>query len=88
MDPGTHPKMVYMMEHFIKKFNGVHLNKLLDIQGKDFNNLPTIPEHMDENNEESIMCYRKALGTCRGNYNFCHIVGNQFPKEFVVALCD
>ena len=31
MDVETHPEMVYMMEKFVKKFNGVHLNKLLDI---------------------------------------------------------
>ena len=46
MDKETHPEMVYMMEQFIKKFNGVHLNKLLDIQGKDFKNLPRITKRV------------------------------------------
>ena len=35
MDPETHPEMVYMMGKFVKNFNGIHLNKLLDIQGGD-----------------------------------------------------
>ena len=26
MDVATHPEMVYMMENFVKIFNGVHLN--------------------------------------------------------------
>ena len=88
MDPETNAEMVYMMEPFIRKFNGVHLNKFLEIQGKDFKILPTMPKHMDEDNERSVLCYRKALGTCPGNYNFRHIVGNQFPKDFFMALCD
>ena len=67
MDLETNAKIVYMMEPFIKKFNGVYLNKLLDIQGKDYKNLPTMPEHMDGNNERSVLCYQKALGACPGN---------------------
>ena len=35
MDRETHPEMVYMMAKLLKKFNSVHLNKLLDIQGGD-----------------------------------------------------
>ena len=67
MDLETYPEIVYMMEYFIKKFNGVHLNKLLDIQGKDFKNLLTMPNHMDDNNKKSLLCYQKALGACPGN---------------------
>ena len=88
MDSETNTKMVYMMEPFIRKFNGVHLNKILDIQNKDFKNLHTLPKHMDENNKKSLLCYQKALGACPGNCNFRHIAGNQFLEEFVVALCN
>ena len=76
MDKETHPKMVYMMEQFIKKFNEVHLNKLLDIQEKDFKNLPTMPEQMDEDNKKSLLCYQKAPGACPGNCKFHHIASS------------
>ena len=46
------------MESFVKKLNGVHLNKVLDIQEKDFKNLPVLNEHMDERNERFVLCYR------------------------------
>ena len=32
MDPETHPEMAVMMKKIAKKFNGVHLNKLLGCQ--------------------------------------------------------
>ena len=47
MDPEKKPKVVATMGPFLTRFNGVHLNKILDIQGKDFNDLPTMHEHMD-----------------------------------------
>ena len=46
MDPETNAKMVYMMGPFIKKFNGIHLNKLLVIKGKEFKDLPMMPKHI------------------------------------------
>ena len=57
-----HPEMVCMMEKFVRKFKGVHLNKLLNIQGKGFKDLPIMNEHMDKKNEKCILCYQKALG--------------------------
>ena len=47
MDLETNAKMIYMMGPFIKKFNCIHLNKLLDIQGKGFKDPPMMNEHMD-----------------------------------------
>ena len=89
MDTKTHPEIVYMMVIFVKKFNGVHFNKLFDIQGRDFKNLPTLNEHMNKKNEKCILCYQKALGFFPGsNCNFCHIAGSEFPKDFVVKLCE
>ena len=73
---------------FLKKFNSVHLNKLLNIQEKGFKDLPMMNKHMDKENKTSVLCYRKALGFCPGNCNFCHIAGSEFPKDFVVKLCD
>ena len=37
MDPETNAEMVYMMGPIIKKVNYIHLNKILGIQNKDFN---------------------------------------------------
>ena len=39
------------------KFNGVHLNKLLNIQGKGFKELPMMNKHMDNKNQWSFLCY-------------------------------
>ena len=58
MDTETNAEMIHMMEPFIKKFNRVHFNNLLGIQGKDSNNLPMIPEHMDEN-KKRVSCAAK-----------------------------
>ena len=80
--------MVYMMKNFIKNFNRFHLNKLLDIQGKDFKDLPTIPEHMNEDNKRVSCVTGRHLVLAQATASFCHIAGDQFTKEFVMALCD
>ena len=54
VDPETNAELVYMMGPFIKKLNGVHINKLLDIRGKGLNNLPMIPEHIEEENGKNL----------------------------------
>ena len=56
MDPETNAKMVYMMGPFIKNINNIHLNKILDIQGKEFKDLPMMPKHMDKKNEKIALC--------------------------------
>ena len=61
MDPETNAKMVYMMGPFIKKFNGIHLNKLLDIQGKESNDLPMMPEHRDEEKKRAACATARYL---------------------------
>ena len=88
MDPDTNPEMVYLMRKLLKNFNGVHLNKILDIQGKGFKDLPMMNNHMDKEDKKSAMCYRKVLDFFPGNYNFRHIAGSEFPKDLVVKLCD
>ena len=55
MDPDTNARIVYMMGPFIKKFNSIHLNKILDIQNKDFKDLPMMPKHTDKENEKSVL---------------------------------
>ena len=40
---------------FIKKINSVHINKILDIQGKKFKDLPMMPKHTDKENEKSVL---------------------------------
>ena len=92
MDPEMHPEVVATMGPFLTRFNGVHLNKLLDIQGKDSNNLPIMPEHMNTETNRSLLCYYKALGVCPCNgsgsgFKFRHVAGNVFLNEFVVELC-
>ena len=80
MDPETYPEMIYLMGKFLKKFNGVYLNKLLNIQGRGFKDLPIINEHMGDKNEKCILCYRKVLGFFPGgNCNFRHVAGTKYP---------
>ena len=92
MDPETNPKVVCTMGPFLTRFNRVHLNKILDIQGKDFKDLSTMHKHMDAKTNKSILCYHKALGFCPGNglgngCKFCHVAGNVFSSKFLVELC-
>ena len=92
MDTETHPDVVATMGPFLAIFNGVHLNKLLNVQGKDFANLPTMPKHMGTTTNKSLMYYCKALGFCPGNGSrsgckFWHVAGEAFSQEFVVELC-
>ena len=88
MDVKTHQEMVCMMENFVRKFNGFHLNKLLNIQEKGFKDIPIMNKHMDKKNEKCIMGYRNALWFFPGgNYNFRHGEGTQYPKDFVIRLC-
>ena len=79
MDPETHTEMVYMVGKLINKFNGLHVNKLLDIQG-GFKDLPTMPKHMDKEDKKSVLYCHKALSFCRGSCNFRRISGRKFPK--------
>ena len=67
MDLETNAEMIFMMGLFINKINRVHLNNILDIQNKDFKDLPMMPKHIDNRNKKSVLCYRKALGFCPGN---------------------
>ena len=51
MDPETHTEMVVVMEKCVLKFQEVHLNMVLDCQGKGFKDLPMLNDDMDEKNE-------------------------------------
>ena len=92
MDLETNPEVVATTGPFLMKFNGVHLNKILNIQGTYFKDLPTMPKHMDAETNKSLLWYRKALGFYPGNGSgngckFRHVAGNVFSNEFVVKLC-
>ena len=83
-----HSEMVCMVKTSVKKFNGVHLNKLLGCQRKGFKDLPVMNDHKDDENEKYILCHRKALGfRLGGNCNFRHVAGMEYPQYFVVKLC-
>ena len=69
------------MGKFLKKFNGVHLKKLLDIQRKGFNDLHMMNEHMNEENKKSILCYCKALGFCPGDCVQILSTGNKLSMD-------
>ena len=47
IEPETHPDVVVIMEKFVLKFKGVHINKVLDIQGKSFKDLHKLNGHLD-----------------------------------------
>ena len=51
IDPETQPEVVCMMKTIVPKFKGVHINKVLDIQGKSFKDLPMMNDHRDNNTE-------------------------------------
>ena len=77
------------MGDFIKRFNGVHLNRILDVQGKDITCLPTMPEHLDHTGK-STLCYRKIAGYCPGlmpAYKFHHLTANNITQQFIEAFC-
>ena len=91
MDPDTHPLVMERMGDFIKRFNGVHLNKILDIQGKDITCLPTMPEHLDATTGKSTLSYHKLMaGYCPGlmpECKFHHLPGGSMSQPSVEALC-
>ena len=71
------------------KFKGIHLNKVLDCQGKRFKDLPMmLNDHMDKKNEQSVLCNRKVLGYCPvGTCDFHRVAGREYQKYFVNKLC-
>ena len=67
MNPETNPEVVATMGPFLARFNRVHLNKILDIQGKNFKDFPTIPNHMDTKTNKNLLCYHQTLTFYPGN---------------------
>ena len=48
--------MIVMMEKFVLKSKGIHTNKVLNIQHKSFRDLPKLNVHLDNNNDQSMLC--------------------------------
>jgi len=91
MDTDTHPLVVNRMGEFIKRFNGVHLNKILEVQGKDVTRLPTMPGHVHTVTGKSALCYQKLAGHCRDlmpECEFSHLTVNEITQPFIESFCS
>ena len=90
-NPDIHPRIKQMTETMLYKFKKIMLKKIMEAAGKQWSDLPTIPNLIED--DTNNLCYSWVMGCCSNKS--CkkiakggHPRSRDVPDDFADALCN